>query len=132
VTITAFTDVNLMDNAKYSYAVKAVDTEGLESDLSNTVSAVTKPLPRPPTGVKGKASQGRINLDWKPNEETDIKGYNIYRKGWLKSALVTSVDRNFFETKLEEKTKSITLYITAVDKDGLESEPSEEIKITFE
>jgi fibronectin type 3 domain-containing protein len=132
VSINTFTDVNLMDNAKYYYAVKAVDSDRLESDLSNTVSALTKPLPRPPAGINGKASQGRIHLDWKPNEETDIKGYNIYRKGWLKSSLVTSVDRNSFETKLEEKIKSITMYITAVDKDDLESEPSEEIKITFE
>jgi fibronectin type 3 domain-containing protein len=100
--------------------------------MSNTVSSLTKPLPKPPTGLKGQGSHNKMHLEWKVNEETDIKGYNIYKKGWLKSTLVTTVDRNLYESQPEEKIKSITLYITAIDKDGLESEPSEEIKIEFE
>jgi chitin-binding protein len=129
VTANTFTDSNLKDNTKYSYSVKAVDIDGLESDLSNTVNAVTKSLPNPPIGLNGQASQDKIYLKWKPNEEMDIKGYNIYKKGWLKSTLLTTSDQNSCEIKMEEKIKSIKLYITAIDKDGLESGPSEEINI---
>ena len=128
-TTNTLTDTDLRDNTKYSYAVKAVDIDGLESDLSNTVIAVTKSLPKPPIGLNGQASQGKIYLKWKPNEEMDIKGYNIYKKGWLKSTLLTTSDQNLCEIKMEEKIKSIKLYITAIDKDGLESGPSEEINI---
>ena len=130
--LNTFIDENLNNNTKYYYAIKAVDIDGLQSDMSNTVSALTKPLPKPPTGLKGQGSHNKMHLEWKANEETDIKGYNIYKKGWLKSTLVTTVDRNLYESQPEEKIKSITLYITAIDKDGLESEPSEEIKIEFE
>ncbi len=126
------TDTNLMDSKQYSYAVRAVDADGLQSELSDIVSATTKPLPRQPAGIQGKAYQGRILLEWNPNEETDIKGYNIYRKGWLKGALVTFTDKRSIEIPWEEKTKSITLYVTAVDQDGLESAPSEEVKIHTE
>lgn len=132
VKTNTFTDSNLKDNTKFYYAVKAVDIDGLESDLSNTVSGITKLLPKPPTGLEGQASQGMIYLKWKPNEERDIKGYNIYKKGWFKSNLLTTSDRNYCEIKMEEKMKSINLYITAIDKDDLESQPSEEINIIFQ
>ena len=59
----------------------------------------------------------------------DIKGYNIYKKGWLTSTLLTTSDQNSCEIKMGEKIKSIKLYITVIDKDGLESGPSEEINI---
>jgi fibronectin type 3 domain-containing protein len=131
-TLNTFTDENLNNSTTYYYAIRAVDIDGLQSDMSNTVSALTKSLPKPPTGLKGQGSHNKMRLEWKANEETDIIGYNIYKKGWLKSTLVTTVDRNLYESQLEEKVKSITLYVTAVDKDGLESEPSEEIKIEFE
>lgn len=127
--INTFTDTDLKDNMKYSYAVKAVDVDGLESDLSNTVSAVTKPLPRSPTGLKGRAGQGKASLKWETNKEADIKAYNVYKKGWLKSTLLITSKENSCEIKLEDKAKSIRLYVTAVDKDELESEPSEEIEI---
>lgn len=129
VTADTFTDTNLKDNTKYFYSVKAVDIDGLESDLSNTVNAVTKSLPNPPIGLNGRASQDKIYLKWNPNEEMDIKGYNIYRKGWLKSTLLTTSNQNSCEMKMEEKIKSIKVYITAIDKDDLESGPSEEINI---
>jgi fibronectin type 3 domain-containing protein len=132
VKVNTFTDTNLKDNTNYFYAVKAVDIDGLESDLSNTVSGVTKSLPKPPIGLEGQASQGKLYLKWKPNEERDTKGYNVYKKGWFKNTLLTTSDQNSCEIKMEEKMKSINLYVTAIDKDGLESELSEEINIIFQ
>lgn len=130
--INTFTDTDLKDNVRYSYAVKAVDADGLEGELSSIVSAVTKQLPGAPVGLKGQAGQGRVSLKWEPNKETDIKGYNVYRKGWLKSTLLTSSKESSCEIKFEEKTKSVKLYVTAIDKDELESEPSETIEILMQ
>ncbi len=130
--LNTFTDTGLKDNTKYSYAIKAVDADGLESDLSNIVSAVTKTLPKAPVGLKGRAAQGKIFLTWEPNKELDIKGYNVYRKSWFKSTLLTTSDRNSCKIKIEDKTSSVKLYITAIDKDDLESEPSEEIEINVQ
>jgi fibronectin type 3 domain-containing protein len=132
VTTHAFTDTNLTDNAAYSYAVKAVDIDGLESDLSTVVSAVTKSLPKPPMELKGHSSQGRIYLTWRPNEEKDIQGYHVYKKGWLKSTPLTASNQNSCEIIPEEKKGSMKLYVTAIDKDGLESGPSEEITILIQ
>jgi len=128
--LNTFTDTGLKDNTKYSYAIKAVDADGLESDLSDVVSAVTRMLPKAPIGLKGRALQGKIFLTWEPNKELDIKGYNVYRKSWAKNTLITTSDRNSCEIRID--AKSVKLYITAVDKDDLESEPSEEIEINVQ
>ena len=42
-------------------------------------------------------------------------------------ARFNNLSLNFGELRPEDKTKSIKLYVTALDNNGLESEPSEEI-----
>lgn len=127
---TMFTDKDLKDNTKYAYVIKAVDSDGLEGDLSNQASAVTKPLPKSPTGLKGELREDKASLKWESNKEKDIKGYNVYKKGWLTSNLLTMCKEASCVVKLEEKTKSIKLFITAVDSDNLESEASETVELS--
>ncbi len=127
-----FTEADLKDGAKYFYAVKAVDADGLESDFSSTVGAVTKSLPKAPAGLKVNLGQGKALLKWEPNKEPDIRGYNVFKKGWLKNTLLIAMKENSCEIKLEDKAKAIKVFVTAVDKDGLESEPSEEAEINLQ
>lgn len=126
---TIFTETDLKNNTRYTYAVKAVDSDGLEGDMSNQASAVTKPLPQPPKALKGELRDDKAALKWEPNKEKDIKGYNVYKKGWLSSSLLTMCKETACVVKLEEKTKSIKLFITAVDSDNLESEASETLEL---
>lgn len=116
----------------YFYRVASKSKHGSTGPLSKPVIASAKQRPQSPAGLKGRIVQGKIFLTWEPNKEADIKGYNVYRKGWMKSILLTTSNLNSFEMQPEDKAKSITLYITAVDKDGLESEPSEEIELTLQ
>ncbi|MCE5195392.1 MAG: PEGA domain-containing protein [Nitrospiraceae bacterium] len=127
-----FVETDLKDNTKYSYAIRAVDSDGLEGELSSIVSAFTKSLPKPPTGLKAEFREGKIQLKWDANKESDIIGYNIYKKGWLKNTLIVNSKNNAVDIKLEDKPKSVKLSITAVDKDNMESEPSEEIETALQ
>ncbi|MDH4028370.1 MAG: hypothetical protein OEU95_06035, partial [Nitrospirota bacterium] len=127
--VSAFTDNGLKNNATYLYAVRAVDADGLESDLSETLSAVTKPLPSNPAGLSGQMKGGKVLLSWKPNPEQDIKGYNVYKKKWFGSSLLVSVDNSSCEISPDDDGKSIKLFVTAIDRDALESEPSEIIEV---
>ncbi|MBI5191837.1 MAG: PEGA domain-containing protein [Nitrospirae bacterium] len=128
--VFTFTDKDLKNNTAYYYAVRAVDTDGLESSLSEVTQVTTKPLPRQPAGIKSQVSEGKVLLNWEANEEKDIKGYNIFKKGGFfgDTKLATVPDKQY-EMKLDEKTKALSIYITAVDNDGLESEASEVVEI---
>lgn len=128
--VLTFTDKDLKNNTTYYYAVRGVDTDGLESGLSEVIQITTKPLPKPPAGIKSQLSEGKALLSWEANGEKDIKGYNIYKKGgiWGDTKLIT-VPENVYEMKIEEKAKTINIYITAIDNDGLESEASEVVEI---
>jgi fibronectin type 3 domain-containing protein len=127
--VSSFTDNDLNNNTAYSYAVRAVDADELESDLSNMARAVTKPLPSSPAGFKGEVKEGKLLLYWTPNPEQDIKVYNVYKKKWFGKSILLSPESNSCEITPEENEKSIELYITAVDRDDLESGPSEVIEV---
>ncbi|MFA4829644.1 MAG: PEGA domain-containing protein [Thermodesulfovibrionales bacterium] len=116
----------------YFYRLAGKSKHGSTGPLSRAVIASIKQRPKAPTGLKGEAVQGKVLLRWEANKEPDIKGYNVYRKGWNKSALLITSSLNFGELRPEDKTKSIKLYVTALDNNGLESEPSEEIEITLQ
>ncbi|TAL25694.1 MAG: PEGA domain-containing protein [Nitrospirae bacterium] len=115
----------------YFYRVAGKSKYGSTGPLSKAVIASIKQRPKAPTGLKWEAVQGKILLGWEANKEPDIKGYNVYRKGWNKSELLITSGINSVELSPEGKAK-FKLYVTAVDKDGLESEPSEEIEITLQ
>ncbi|HEY4744415.1 MAG TPA: hypothetical protein VIH45_07130, partial [Desulfuromonadaceae bacterium] len=84
----------------------------------------TKPLP---ARVAGVVAADRV-VSWQPNPEKDVRGYAIYKKGFLGVAQKLA---DVKETRWRNDDRGkVELYITAVDGSGLESEPSE--TVTFE
>ena len=70
----------LADDSTYYYTIAAFNKVDVESDLSETISAVTKPRPSKPTGLKGEALKVKeAPLTWLPNPEKDIAVYQIFR-----------------------------------------------------
>ncbi|MBI5967345.1 MAG: hypothetical protein HY882_05755 [Deltaproteobacteria bacterium] len=82
MTVT-YTDVKgLGDAATYWYKVSAFNKEGVETDLSEAVSATTRGIPPVPEGLKTKEREPRmVSLRWPPvkSPEDEIRGYYIYR-----------------------------------------------------
>lgn len=69
----------LREGLSYDYALSAFDSTG-ESPLSNIVSARTKGLPQPPQSFGALGDQVKqVPLTWQANEDTDVKGYKVYR-----------------------------------------------------
>ncbi|MEJ2744825.1 MAG: hypothetical protein P8123_03935, partial [bacterium] len=123
-----YSDDGLGDGARYYYKIRAIDADGLESDASEKVEAITKPRPAAPSGVAAEVKDGRIILTWKTNPESDITGYEIFRStawdilgGESKVGQVTAPS---FEDRTAQSGKKYTYKVAAIDADGLHSKKS--------
>ena len=127
-TTPFYVDKNLPSNHTYHYRVSSQAKEGNESALSDAVTATTpKLIPAPPKKVRIEATEKLITLSWLPNAEPFVTQYRVYRS--------KQPTAGFEPTTKTEKTIVVdgpladeTLYyyqITAVGKEGDESQPSE-------
>ncbi|MEW5705872.1 MAG: Ig-like domain-containing protein [Actinomycetota bacterium] len=102
--------------------------------FSFTVQADNTP-PAAPQALKLVSSKDAIQLSWTANKETDLAGYNVYRK--LKgTASFTKINTSLIaEAQYKDMTASAgTTYIyciSAVDKSGNESQKSSELEATL-
>lgn len=89
--------------------------------------------PAAPTGLSATAGSGQVSLNWTPNSESDLSGYNLYRST-SPGVVVTLANRvnntliaatSFVDNTV---TGGITYYyvVTAVDSSGNESPASNE------
>jgi len=127
---TNFIDTKLADGTTYSYKIRAADVDGLESEFSETASAITKAAPSSPKGAKAQGGKRKVTISWEANPEADITRYQIYKKtafGFKKSG--STQGPSYTDGKLKDG-KTYTYKITALDKDGLESPFSQEVSAT--
>ncbi len=127
---TAYTDKGLKEGSIYRYRLQAEDRDGLFSDYSAVIAVKTKPKPRPPAGLAGTFRDGRAELNWKPAEEPDVAHYTIYEKRFFGLEKIATVTADSFSESGLAKGKNKTYQITATDRDGLESELSQEVTVT--
>ena len=122
-----YIDLDLDDNLIYSYRIKAVTHDGIESKYSKVVKATTKSLPRAVTNIEATNNQPRkIIVTWQPSNQEGIVGYNIYYSnssdGSFNRIETAPKDANTFENVINEDNKKRFYKITTVDKDDLETD----------
>lgn len=95
-----------------------------------------KKPPKTPVGFKGKIdTMGRVLLTWKPNKETDLMGYRIFRNNAANEERVEISKRIINDTiyddtiTLQTLTEEVFYFITAVDKVYNNSKFSQPIKL---
>ena len=131
---TRYLDKDLKDGVTYLYKIQAEDGDGLLSDFSDEIMVQIKPRPKSPEQLSGDFQTGSVELKWRPGPEPDIAYYRIYEKSYWSTETVPGADKVTspsvkFKVVLE-KGKKKTYVVTSVDKDGLESEYSQEITVT--
>jgi uncharacterized protein len=128
-----YIDHDLDDNQVYRYRIRAVSFNGRKSAPSAVVTVSTKPLPLPPKALQASRGEIRaVTLRWKAPPNKDIAFYNVYRAdsedGYY--AYRAKVPKPVFIDKTGENGADYYYKVTAVDKDGLESLPSEPVNGT--
>ncbi len=138
VTTVEFADKYFEFGKEYYYFVRAVSvgtlSEPVESAESNIVKF--KPIdvfpPAPPSAITVAAAPGTISIFFAVNIETDVVGYKIYRstdpglpkERWTVLTPELLKTNTFQDTKVESG-KTYYYYLTATDKFGNTSGPSE-------
>lgn len=109
----------------YCLRLTALDLSGNKTEklLSFTIDTVPPAAPVLEAKVENKSS---VKLEWIANSESDLDGYNIYRDG---AKVNTSVVKENLFVDLDMKEGAYTYTVKAVDKAGLESQPSNEVKV---
>lgn len=140
---TSFEDPNFEFGKEYFYFVRAVSVglqaEPVESSESNIadVKAVDTFPPSPPSALTVAASPTTISIFFAVNPEKDVTGYRIYRSldpalDKAKWELITPnlLVLNTFQDTRVESGKTYHYYVTAADKYGNVSPPSEVVSET--
>lgn len=122
-----YIDTKLKDGQVYHYRVKAHTFDKLVTAPSETAKVVTKPLP---PQIKNIAASNNlphaITLTWEASPLSDVSHYNIYRSISPNGVFDYHVklEGTTFTDKVNEDGKFYFYKVTAVDKDGLESQLS--------
>lgn len=141
ISATEYADKSFQFGNNYRYVVRAVSlgTGGAQVESLNSNAVAVSPVdtfapaaPERPSVAAPEPSSARLAIFFAANKETDIAGYNIYRstdpdlpkQNWTKlnQALLT---RTTYQDDKVESGKTYHYYITAVDKAGNVSPPSE-------
>jgi fibronectin type 3 domain-containing protein len=118
----------LKNNTAYSYRIRSINVVDLSSQDSATVTATTKPAPSAVQGIHVSQNRFReVKLQWQPNPENDITGYEIFR-GQTKDELhrIASVDAGQTRYADDDLRDGSTYWyqIRAIDSDHLKGEMS--------
>ncbi|WP_267523199.1 fibronectin type III domain-containing protein [Campylobacter sp. MG1] len=109
------------------YKISAVTFNGVESEFSQEVEAISKVLP--PQVINIQASSNlpkKIILTWDAPKYNDFAYYRIYssRASLLPFFELATTHENQYEDLVNDDGVTRYYYITMVDKDGLESQKS--------
>jgi fibronectin type 3 domain-containing protein len=126
---TSYQDKDLKDGTAYNYKIRAEDKDELISDFSDVINIQTKPKPKKIEGVISRISEGNMILAWEPGSEPDLTHYIVYEKRFFGLQKIDAVKITSFTEAAPGKGKSKIYTVTAVDKDGLESEHSQEVTV---
>lgn len=121
-----YIDKELKDNYVYKYRLRAKTYNDIISSPSDVVKVITKALPLSIDNIQATNNlPKKIKVTWSPSTAKDFELYNVYRAENMDGTytLVATLHNPIFEDEAIEKDGQSYFYrVSAVDKDGLESE----------
>ncbi|MCX7819065.1 MAG: fibronectin type III domain-containing protein [Kiritimatiellae bacterium] len=124
---TVAVHAGLNDGEVRYYRLRAVDRDTLESAASAEARGAARPLPPAPESLAAEWTAEGARLSWEGRP--GMKEYRLYRKGFLSSERLLAVAGPPALLPAAVVGKGLTVVVTAVDEEDLESRPSAAIKI---
>ncbi len=122
-------DTGLEPGAARFYRVRATDKDGLESLWSEVAQGAAKPLPDAPSGVSVQREDPEVRIVWTPPRQDDVAEYRIWAKKLLGWDLLATVKHPECAWIVTDSAKAVTVAVTSVDNDQLESVKSDAVKV---
>jgi hypothetical protein len=117
---------------EYKYSVQAVVGQA-DSNPATSNALVAKDIfpPAVPTGLTAIQGIDSVELNWDPNQETDLKGYRVYRSinGGAMELLAGDVETPSYSDKKVTGNQTYRYSVSSVDQVGNESGKSEPFEI---
>ena len=134
---TRFRDTGFQTGETYSYRVRAIAGTAAgeaEGPSSEAVSITPRDVfaPEKPAGLRAVATGTSVELSWERSAETDLAGYSVRRRQQdsepvlLTEALLESPSYGDSEVA---RGQEYSYEVTAIDREGNESAPSEAITV---
>ena len=123
------------DGKSYFYRVSVVDKDGLESKHEKlSIQGMTLQKPETPDVVKVNEVNGNIEITWSSNDSR-INTFTVtktHKKSWIDQVTedFEGIKGNKFVDREVLADSEYTYIIHGIDKYGIKSEPSIEMKIT--
>jgi len=121
-----FAKLNRLAPGTYYWSAQSVDNSYNLSDFSTeqTFEVVTPLAPLAPTGLTFTTAGDSLTLSWNPNSEPNIDHYRVFSASEVDTVLVgeTIADETSFVVHGLVQGEYVTLFVTAVSSDELESE----------
>jgi hypothetical protein len=142
LTITRYEDLNVENDKRYLYSVRAlrrVVKADVESKGSAEVLVIPTDLvaPEPPQGLAGIPLKNGIELNWIRNPESDLLGYHVYRRSSdepeFKRLNEIPLQKEIYLDEGVALGQDYEYVVTAVDSspNKNESPKSEEVKVKY-
>lgn len=125
-----YIDSELKDNYVYKYRIRVTTYNDIVSTASKIVKVLTKPLPISIKNISATTDlPRRIKLSWDASTQNDFVAYNVYRSEKIdtKYSVIASLENNHYVDVIEEDGKNYFYKVSALDKDGLESDYDKEL-----
>ena len=92
--------------------------------------------PRPPVNLSAVVDTNRVHLKWNKNTEADTAYYRVYRDTVINftidsTKIIGTPADTFFTDVISRGTTHLYYKITAVDKQGNQSDPSDEVSVAI-
>lgn len=122
-----YIDRDLKDSVTYTYRIKAVNFEEIESNPSMSATATTKALPQAIGSLDATKDQPqKVIVKWNKSPQEDVVAYNVYMSSeadrGFKDIYKTAATDNTFEHVVTENDKTNFYKVATIDKDGLEND----------
>lgn len=139
----SFADRDFVFGQRYRYTLRAIARRGdvLAASVFSPaaeVAATDRFPPAAPRNLRAIAVTGAVELAWSPGAEADLAGYNVYRAQTEPDAAArvrlhaAPVDIPLFRDMAVRSSASYFYTVTAVDREGNESAPSNEESVETE